>query len=113
MAGKVPPPTPTPPTAHLQSGSKRGPMLPERRVSQAEGRQLGLHVAASITSTQKNLEAKAGSPGKQGGGRGCAVKVITDTLEDEGLNCFLSYSVHTQHKQKAVFKVWTDSFNII
>lgn len=69
-------------------------------------------MAASITSTQKNLEAEAGSAGKRGGGGGLQSK-STDTPEDEGLNCFLSYLVHTHHKQKAVFKVWTDNFNTI
>lgn len=77
--GRCPHPPPLLPQPTLQSGSKRGPMLPGEALLSSRGRQLGLHVAASITSTQKNLEAKAGSPGKQGGGRGCAVKVITDT----------------------------------
>ena len=54
-------------------------MLPGEELLSSRGRQLGLHVAASITSTQKNLEAKACSPGKPGRGGGCAIKVITDT----------------------------------
>ena len=82
MAENVSPPPTHPHSSHTRpsrAGSKRSPMLPGEELLSSRGRQLGLHVAASITSTQKNLEAKACSPGKPGRGGGCAIKVITDT----------------------------------
>ena len=67
-------------------------MLPGEELLSSRGRQLGLHVAASITSTQKNLEAKACSPGKPGRGGGCAIKVHTYTHTSFGSSFWLSIS---------------------